>query len=190
VVDPKPDDHWYCDVAPGDPVHASYHDTEYGFPLSDESGLFERLCLEVMQAGLSWAIVLKKRPTMQAAFDGFDVDAVAAYGEAEVARLLADRGIIRNRRKVAAIIENAGRIAALRHSHEGFAAWIAAHHPLPKDQWVGLFRKNFVFMGTEIVGEFLMSIGYLPGSHRPDCPAYGRIAPLKPPWMEVGTAPT
>ena len=177
---------WYCDVAPGDPLHGPYHDDEYGFPLADEAGLFERQSLEIMQAGLSWAIVLKKRPSMHAAFDGFDVDTVAAYGEADVARLLADAGIIRNRRKVAAIIENARRIAALRESDGGFAAWIAAHHPLAKEEWVRLFRKTFLFMGGEVVGEFLMSIGYLAGTHRPDCPVFGRIARLAPPWMDGG----
>ena len=173
---------WYCDAAPGHPFHGPYHDTEYGFPLTDEAGLFERLSLEIFQAGLSWLIVLKKRDGMRAAFDGFDVDTVAAYGDADVARLLADAGIIRNRRKVAAVIENAKRIQGLRDSHGGFAAWIAANHPRDKDAWVKLFRKTFVFMGGEVVNEFLMSIGYLPGAHRPDCPVYARIAPLRPAW--------
>ena len=176
----------YCDVAPGHPVHGSYHDSEYGFPLEDEAGLFERQSLEVFQAGLSWEIVLKKRPTTVTAFDGFNVDTVAAYGNREVARLLADPGIIRNRRKVAAIIENAQRLVALRESDGGFASWIEAHHPQAKDDWVKLFRETFVFMGGEIVGEFLMSIGYLPGTHREDCPIYQRIAALDPPWMAVG----
>ena len=174
---------WYCDSAPGHPFHGPYHDDEYGFPIEDEAALFERLALEIMQAGLSWLIVLKKRQGMAAAFDGFDVDRVASYGEADTARLLADAGIIRNRRKVAAIIENARRLQALRPSHGGFARWIAAHHPLKKEDWVKVFRRTFVFMGGEVVGEFLMSIGYLPGCHRPDCPAYARIAALDPPWM-------
>ena len=71
---------WYCDVAPGHPVHGPYHDNEYGFPLEDEAALLERLSLEIFQAGLSWLIVLKKRPSTVAAFDGFDVDSVAGYG--------------------------------------------------------------------------------------------------------------
>lgn len=179
---------WYCDVAPGHPVHGPYHDHEYGFPLDDERALFERLSLEIFQAGLSWLIVLKKRPTLVAAFDGFAPDRVAAYGEADIARLMADPGIIRNRRKIAAVIENARRVVALRGRHRSFAAWIAAHHPLAKDEWVALFRKTFVFMGGEVVGEFLMSIGYLPGAHRDDCPVHARIAPLKPAWMEKGKA--
>ena len=176
---------WYCDVAPGHPLHGPYHDNEYGFPLEDESALLERLSLEIFQAGLSWLIVLKKRPTTVAAFDGFDVDTVAGYGAGDVARLLGDPGIIRNRRKVGAIIENARRLRDLRQSHGGFAAWIAAHHPRGKDEWVTLFRETFRFTGGEVVGEFLMSIGVLPGSHRDDCPVFGRIARLDPPWARV-----
>lgn len=177
---------WYCDVAPGHPVHGPYHDHEYGFPLRDEAALFERLSLEIFQAGLSWEIVLKKRAGIVAAFDGFAVDRVAAYGAVDVARLLDDAGIIRNRRKVAAIIENARRIADFRQSHGGFVDWIAAHHPRDKAAWVKLFREAFVFMGGEVVGEFLMSIGYLPGAHREDCPVYRRIVRLHPAWMQAG----
>ena len=142
---------WYCDVAPGHPLHGPYHDTEYGFPLTDEAGLFERLSLEIFQAGLSWEIVLKKRAGIVAAFAGFDVDTVAAYRARDTKRLLADAGIIRNRLKVAAIIENAGRIAELRDGHGGIAGWIAAHHPRDKDAWVKLFRETFRFTGPEVV---------------------------------------
>ncbi len=176
---------WYCDVAPGHPLHGPYHDNEYGFPLEDEAALLERLSLEIFQAGLSWLIVLKKRPATVIAFDGFDVDTVAGYGAGDVARLLGDPGIIRNRRKVGAIIENARRLRGLRQSHGGFAAWIAAHHPRGKDAWVELFGETFRFTGGEVVGEFLMSIGVLPGSHRDDCPVFGRIARLDPPWARV-----
>lgn len=174
---------WYCDAAAGHPVHGPYHDEEYGFPLLDEAGLFERLSLEIFQAGLSWLIVLKKRPALLRAFEGFEVERVAAYGDTEVARLLGDAAIIRNRRKIAATIENARRVIALRQAHGSFAAWIAAQHPLGKEEWVKLFRATFVFMGGEVVGEFLMSIGYLPGAHREDCPVHRRIAALSPPWM-------
>jgi DNA-3-methyladenine glycosylase I len=175
---------WYCDTAPGHPYHGPYHDEEYGFPATADRVLLERLSLEIFQAGLSWLIVLKKRPTIAAAFGGFAVDRVAAYGDADRHRLLGDPGIIRNRRKVDAIIENAKRLQAIRDQRGGFAAWIAAHHPRPKEDWVKLFRHSFVFMGGEVVGEFLLSIGYLPGAHREDCPVYGRIAGLNPPWMQ------
>lgn len=177
---------WYCDAAPGHPFHGPYHDEEYGFPLSDETQLFERLSLEVFQAGLSWLLVLRKREGLRAAFAGFDVDRVAAFNEADIARLRADPAIIRNRLKIAATIENARRLQALRQSDGGFAAWIAAHHPLPLEDWVRLFRKTFKFMGGEVVNEFLMSIGYLPGAHRQDCPVFARIARHRPPWMDGG----
>lgn len=179
---------WYCESAPGHPLHGPYHDTEYGFPLADERQLLERLALEIFQAGLSWLLVLKKRPAIVAAFDGFDVDRVAGYGDADVARLLADAGIIRNRLKVAAIIVNAGRVREFRDTHGGFAAWLAAHHPRPKSEWVKLFRETFKFTGGEVVGEFLMSTGHLPGAHRADCPVYARIAAMDPPWMAAGEA--
>ena len=172
----------YCDFAPGHPLHGPYHDTEYGFPSDDETVLFERLVLEINQAGLSWELMLKKRATMRVAYAGFAVDRVADFGAAEVARLLADPGIIRNRLKVAAAVHNAGVIRGLRASHGGFAAWIAAHHPRPKEDWVRLFKTTFRFTGGEIVGEFLMSLGYLPGAHREDCPVHRRILKLGPPW--------
>ena len=106
----------YCHVAPGHPLHGPYHDTEYGFPLDDDAALFERLSLEIFQAGLSWLIVLKKRSTLVSAFERFEVGKVAAYGDAQRARLLNDPGIIRNRVKINAVIENARRIAEIAAS--------------------------------------------------------------------------
>ena len=175
----------YCDFAAGHTLHGPYHDEEYGFPVEDESALFERLLLEINQAGLNWELILKKREGFRAAYDGFDVDVVAEYTEADRERLLSDARIVRNRLKVNAAIHNARAIRGLRESHGGFAACIRAHHPLAKEDWVQLFRKTFRFTGGEITGEFLMSIGYLPGSHREDCPVYGRIAALGPAWMEA-----
>ena len=175
----------YCDIAPGHPVHNDYHDAEYGFPVIDERALFERMALEIMQAGLSWEIVLKKRKGMNKAFDRFVVNKVAAYKSKDIKRLLADPNIIRNRLKIEAIITNAKTLQDIRKSHKGFAAWIAAHHPLTKPEWVKLFKKQFKFMGGEIVGEFLMSIGYLPNAHRATCPVYKKIAKQKPAWTEA-----
>ena len=129
--------------------------------------------------------MLRKRDGFRAAYSGFDVDRVARYGERDRARLLADPGIIRNRLKVEAAIHNAQVIQQLRDTHGGFAAWLDAHHPLPKAEWVKLFKKTFRFTGGEITGEFLMSLGYLPGAHRQDCPAYRRAAKQRPPWMVV-----
>jgi DNA-3-methyladenine glycosylase I len=176
---------YYCDVATDQEIHGPYHDAEYGFPEREESRLFERLMLEVNQAGLNGALILKKRGSLHTAYGGFDVDTVAAYGEADRARLLADAGVIRNKLKVNAAIENARAIQRLRDSHGGFAAWLDAHHPRDKPEWVKLFKQTFRFTGGEITGEFLMGIGYLPGAHRDDCPTFARIAAHSPPWMSV-----
>lgn len=168
----------YCLAAPGHPIHGPYHDTEYGFPLRDDNGLFERLVLEINQAGLSWLTILKKREAFRAAYHGFDPHIVARYGEAERTRLLADAGIIRNRLKVDAAMHNAKQIVAIITSHGSFATWLDAQGELTKEQWVTRMKQEFKFMGGEIVGEFLMSIGRLPGAHTPDCPVGRRLSTI------------
>ncbi|MDF9434471.1 DNA-3-methyladenine glycosylase I [Chromohalobacter israelensis] len=175
----------YCDHAPGHPFHGPYHDHEYGFPVRDDDRLFERLILEINQAGLSWLTVLKKREAFSAAFDDFVVARVAAYDDTQRARLLADAGIIRNRRKVDAAIHNANVVLALQRSHGSFAAWLDAHHPRSLDEWVRLFKRTFRFTGPEIVNEFLMSTGYLPGAHRDDCPVQRQVIARRPPWRDA-----
>jgi DNA-3-methyladenine glycosylase I len=168
----------YCDIAPGHPWHGPYHDREYGFPVTDDDALFERLVLEINQAGLAWLTILQKREAFRKAFRGFEIERVARM---KAEPLLRDPGIIRNRLKVEAAIENARRIRALPTS---FAAWLDAHHPQSKDEWVKLFKKTFVFTGGEITGSFLMSIGYLSGAHEEWCPVYKKIARLRPRWMQ------
>ncbi|MGH7932422.1 MAG: DNA-3-methyladenine glycosylase I [Candidatus Binataceae bacterium] len=175
----------YCEIAPGHPFHGPYHDGEYGFPVRDEASLFERLVLEINQAGLSWLTILRKRDNFRAAFDSFEVDRVAAYGAHERKRLLGDEGIVRNRLKVDAAIENARRIVALRDEHGSFAEWLDRQHPLPKPEWVKLFKRTFAFTGGEITGEFLISTGYLPGAHATSCPVYAQVVKRKPPWLRV-----
>ncbi len=172
----------YCKAAPGHPFHGPYHDAEYGFPSRDDRALFERLVLEINQAGLSWLTILMKRPAFAEAFAGFDIDKVAAFGARDKRRLMSDQRIIRNRLKVEAAIDNARRLQALRDSHGSFAGWLDAHHPMSKAEWVKLFRKTFRFTGGEITGEFLMSLGYLSGAHEEWCPAYAKILALGPPW--------
>jgi DNA-3-methyladenine glycosylase I len=173
----------YCHAARGHELHCGYHDHEYGFPLHDDDALFERLVLEINQAGLSWLTILKKREAFRRGYDGFSVERVASYGDAERERLMADPGVIRNRLKVDAAIHNARRILDLMETHGSFGSWLDEHHPLDKTEWVKLFRKTFRFTGGEITGEFLMSTGYLPGAHHSACPVYTRIAKLEPPWM-------
>ena len=176
----------YCLAAPRHPWHGPYHDQEYGFPAADEAVLLERLTLEINQAGLSWLTVLKKRAAFRAAFADFAVDRVAGFGAAKIERLMADPGIVRNRLKIEAVIANARRVQDLRGSHGSFHGWLEAHHPKTLDEWTRLFRQNFRFTGGLIVGEFLMSLGYLPGAHEADCPVYPRVLALAPPWSRSG----
>ena len=175
---------------PKSELDIAYHDTEWGVPVHDDRLLFEFLILEGAQAGLSWSTILKKRNNYRRAFDHFAARKIAKYDARKVKKLLADPGIVRNRQKVAAVIDNARRIQQLRASHGSFHAWLEAHHPRPPAEWTRLFRQTFRFTGGLIVGEFLMSLGYLPGAHEPDCPVYPRILALAPPWSRaVSTAP-
>jgi len=169
----------YCDIAPGHPYHGPYHENEYGFPLRDDDQLFERLCLEIFQAGLSWLIVLKKRDQMREAFDGFALNIVAHYTDEKIAELLGNPGVVRHRGKIEAIIENARRILVIQREFGSFADWLDRQQAIDKADWVKIFKKTFKFTGGEIVGEFLMSIGKLSGAHRPDCPVALRIKALK-----------
>ncbi|MCB1070144.1 MAG: DNA-3-methyladenine glycosylase I [Verrucomicrobia bacterium] len=173
----------YCEAAQENPHHKTYHDRHYGFPIRSDADLFERLILEINQAGLSWLTILKKQENFRTAYRGFEIDRVAAFTEKDRTRLLGDPGIIRNRLKVDAAIHNARVLQGLIRDHGSFADWLDLHHPLPKEAWVKLFKKHFKFTGGEIVGEFLMSIGYLPGAHHEHCPVYQKIAKLNPPWM-------
>jgi DNA-3-methyladenine glycosylase I len=166
-------------------IHKAYHDNHYGFPIHNDNELFCRLVLEINQAGLSWETILKKEATFRMAYDNFDIDKVAAYTESDRDRLLADPGIIRNRLKVNAAIENAKTIRQLQKEHGSFEQWLELHHPKTKDEWVKLFKKTFRFTGGEIVNEFLMSIGYLPGAHTADCAVFKTVQKANPLWMQV-----
>ncbi|WP_165024126.1 DNA-3-methyladenine glycosylase I [Dysgonomonas sp. ZJ279] len=159
-----------------------YHNNHYGFPIDDDNELFERLVLEINQAGLSWITILKKQKNFQKAYNNFDILTVASYGEKDCERLLNDPGIIRNKLKINAAIHNANVILELQKAHGSFKNWLDMNHPLTKDEWVKLFKKNFKFVGGEIVNEFLMSSGYLSGSHTADCPIYQKILNAKPAW--------
>lgn len=161
-------------------LHKAYHDHLYGFPIDDDNELFCRLVLEINQAGLSWETILKKKQTFRLAYDNFDLKKVAAYTEADRERLLNDAGIIRNRLKINAAIENAKTILKLQNEFGSFQNWLAHHHPKSKMEWVKLFKKTFKFTGGEIVNEFLMSIGYLDGAHSTDCHIYHEILKMKP----------
>ena len=165
-------------------VHKIYHDTQYGFPIHDDNELFCRLILEINQAGLSWTTILKKQETFRKAYHNFEIKKVAAYKDKDVQRLLDDTGIIRNRLKVNAAIENAKTILSIQKEIGSFKNWLAHHHPKTREEWTKLFKQTFRFTGGEIVNEFLMSAGYLPGAHDATCLIYKKVLKAKPKWNE------
>ena len=166
-----------------DSVHKSYHDKEYGFPLKEDNALFARLILEINQAGLSWETILKKKDSFFKAFDDFNIDKVSRYSEKRIEKLLQDAGIIRNRLKIEATISNAKKIKELQMEFGSFKNWLDQHHPMSKEEWVKLFKQTFRFTGGEIVNEFLVSSGYLPGAHDESCPIYKKVLKEKPMWL-------
>lgn len=177
----------YCDyitTLDKNNVHKLYHDKEYGFPIESDNELFARLVLEINQAGLSWDTILKKKDNFYKAYNNFEIKKVAKYNEQKIASLLLDAGIIRNRLKINAAIENAKVIFQLQKEYGSFKKWIERNHPLTKEEWVKLFKKHFKFTGGEIVNEFLMSAGYLRGAHAETCPVYKKILKRKPMWMK------
>jgi DNA-3-methyladenine glycosylase I len=169
-----------------DPLLRDYYDTEWGMPVRDERGMFERLSLEAFQSGLSWVTILRKRPAFRAAFDDFDPDAVAEYGDADVERLMADAGIVRNRRKVEATITNARATIALREdgglvdlvwSHRPAATPVPTSYaevPTTSPESVALSkalrRKGFTFVGPTTMFALMEAVGivdtHLVDSHR------------------------
>ena len=163
-------------------VHKIYHDQHYGFPIDSDDELFCRLILEINQAGLSWTTILKKQDTFRKAYHNFNIKKVAGYKDKDIQRLLSDPGIIRNRLKVNAAVENAKAIIALQKEHGSFKNWLDKNHPLSKEEWIKLFKKTFRFTGGEIVNEFLMSAGYLPGAHDESCAIYKKVIKAKPAW--------
>jgi DNA-3-methyladenine glycosylase I len=163
-------------------VHKAYHDKEYGFPIKDDNLLFARLILEINQAGLSWETILKKKDNFFLAFDEFNIDRVSRYSEKKKLKLMQDAGIIRNRLKIEATIHNARVIKKMQQEFGSFRNWLEQHHPKSKEEWVKLFKQHFRFTGGEIVNEFLMSTGYLPGAHDEDCPVFRKVMKSVPPW--------
>jgi DNA-3-methyladenine glycosylase I len=147
---------------------ARYHDEEWGVPVQRDAAHFERLSLEVFQAGLSWRTVLHKRPAFRKAFARFSPAKVAAFTNKDVRRLLNDSGIIRHRQKIEATIENAGRFMALSKAHRSFVRYLDS---LPSDLETlrFIFRKEFAFMGPKIAESYFESVGKIPLHHHPQC---------------------
>jgi DNA-3-methyladenine glycosylase I len=184
----------YCEYvqnAGKDSVHRHYHDNEYGFPIDDDNLLFARLILEINQAGLSWETILKKKENFFKAFNNFNIDKIARYTDKKKEKLMQDAGIIRNRLKIEAAIHNAKAIKIIQKDSGSFKNWLDQHHlqmesfgPKTKEEWVKLFKQTFRFTGGEIVNEFLMSTGYLPGAHVDTCDVYKKVMKMKPKWAE------
>jgi DNA-3-methyladenine glycosylase I len=162
-------------------LHKEYHDNHYGYPIEKDDELFERLMFEINQAGLNWILILKKQHNFRKAFDNYNIEKVANYGEKEFQRLMNDPGIIRNKLKINAAVENAKIILKIRKETGSFRKWldIQSEKNGSLEEWTKLLKKNFKFTGGEIVNEFLISTGYLPGAHSPQCPVYEHIKQLK-----------
>jgi DNA-3-methyladenine glycosylase I len=172
-------------------VHKIYHDKHYGFPIHDDNELFCRLILEINQAGLSWTTILNKQESFRKAYHNFEIKKVAGYKEKDFTRLMNDAGVIRNRLKINAAIENAKTILQLQKEFSSFKKWLDHHHlrmesfgPKIKDEWTKLFKQTFRFTGGEIVNEFLMSTGYLPAAHEESCPIFKKVMKAKPAWAK------
>lgn len=163
------------------PLYVQYHDEEWGMPQRDDQKLFELLVLESFQAGLSWETILNKRESFRAAFSGFDPERVAAYGEEAVTALLGDKSIVRNRRKIAAAIANAGIFLEIQAEWGSFARYIwhftdgqvvyetgKASSPLSDQVSADLKKRGMTFVGTTIVYAYLQAIGVI-DSHDPGC---------------------
>ena len=185
-----------CAWCGADPVYQAYHDTEWGVPLHDERALFEFLILEGAQAGLSWLTILRKRQGYRRAFDDFDAERIARYGEADLARLLADPGIVRNRLKIAAAIGNARATLAIREAFGGLDAYfwrfvdkqpirnawrdisqVPVRTPLSDLISQDLKARGFKFVGSTIVYAHMQATGMV-NDHTVDCFRHGEIADM------------
>ncbi len=178
----------YCEVVQGmdqTNLHRIYHDTAYGFPIENDDELFGRLILEINQAGLSWTTILNKQSNFANAYNNFNIKKIAQYTDIDRQRLLEDAGIIRNKLKINAAIQNAKVIIDLQNKYGSFKNWLDVYHPLTKDEWVKIFKKTFTFTGGEIVNEFLMSIGYLKGAHIESCPIHQKVLSCNPSWLKI-----
>jgi DNA-3-methyladenine glycosylase I len=162
----------FCKNLPIDNIHKIYHDQYYGVELTNDFELFGRLILEINQAGLSWETILKKQEFFYEAFDKYDFYKIAVYDDSKIESLLQNKGIIRNKLKINAVIHNANKMIEIVEQNGSFLNWLSLQAEISLEEWVKLFKKNFKFVGKEIVNEFLMSINLLPGAHNTDCEKY------------------
>jgi len=158
----------YCKFArESNNYHKEHHDTEHGVPPKDDDDLFRRLNLEIMQAGLSFDTILKKKKSIYKAFP--TIKKVAKFKEKEIEQLMENTGIIRNKLKIESIIYNAKVILKLQEEFGSFKKWLDKQNIKSREEGVKLFKNHFKFTGGEITNEFLMSTNYLPGAHDKNC---------------------
>ena len=199
--DPAPRCFW-CQASP---AYRHYHDHEWGFPVTDDRRLFEKLCLEGFQAGLSWLTILNKREAFRAGFAQFDAEQVAGFGDAEITRLLADAGIVRHRGKIVSTINNARRVIELRREFGSLAAYAWQHEPAPGSRprqmtlsalraqsqsaesvamSKDLTKRGWTFVGPTTVYAFMQAMGlvndHLAGCHVREAALAARGALVKP----------
>jgi DNA-3-methyladenine glycosylase I len=163
-----------CRWCGSDPLLIRYHDEEWGNYARDdrEYQYFEKMALEIFQAGLSWRTILHKREHFREAFDGFDVDMIAKYDEAKITQLLGNQGIVRNRMKIEAVIYNAREIIRLRQQYGSFAKYLAQLDTENVAEVYKEFKRRFRFMGPTVTESFLQTVGKMPVAHEPQCWLY------------------
>ncbi|CAM5790089.1 DNA-3-methyladenine glycosylase I [Ottowia pentelensis] len=184
-----PDGRLRCSWCLATPQYLAYHDDEWGFPVIEDRRLFEKLCLEGFQAGLSWRTILEKRENFRHAFAGFDIEVLAAWGAPEVERLLQDAGIVRHRGKIESVLNNARRAQELVRDEGSLAAWIWRHEPAAAEQAAhqgvttsptsiqlskALKKRGFSFVGPTTVHAFLQSMGLI-NDHAENCVVRGQV---------------
>jgi DNA-3-methyladenine glycosylase I len=171
-----------CWWGAGDPLYRSYHDYEWGRPVSDDNRLFEKLCLEGFQSGLSWMTILRKRENFRLAFKGFDIDTVARFNSRTVERLMQDAGIVRNRAKIEATVNNARRCRELRKECGSLAAYAWSYEPgnqeAAKAMSKDLKRRGWAFVGPTTVFSFMQAMG-LVNDHLVGCDAHDEVDRLR-----------
>ena len=165
----------YCNALPIDHVDRIYHDTVYGRSCTDDRELFGRLILEINQAGLSWHTILKKSHSIRIAYANYNIEIVAGFNEKAIEKLLGNKGVIRHKGKIDAIIFNAQQVLELQKKHDSFYKWIKEKGEITLEEWIKVFKKKFKFVGKEIVSEFLKGSGFIEGAHEKSCPVFNKL---------------
>lgn len=197
---PGPDGQPRCRWCTATPEYLAYHDDEWGFPVADDRRLFEKLCLEGFQSGLSWRTILAKRENFRAAFHGFDMDRIARYTGHDIERLLADAGIVRHRGKIEAVIHNARCARELVRREGSLAAFFWRHEPHPKDLAEpqsastsaasialskALKQQGWKFVGPTTVFAFMQAMGLI-NDHATACVTRAKVEKARKAFKRPG----